>query len=158
MILKIYEQLLKHFGYQHWWPTIGNENPKFEIIVGAILTQQTSWKNVEKTIENLKNNNLLEPKRLHELPIKELERIIRPCGFFKLKARRLRSFLEFLIENYNGNLEEIFNNPINKLRKDLLSVHGIGYETCDSILLYAERSRYLSLMPTLLGCAKGIRL
>ena len=137
MLLKIYNRLLKHFGYQNWWPTIGNGNPKFEIIVGAILTQQTSWKNVEKAIENLKNKNLLELKKLNKIPIKELEKIIRPSGFFKVKAKRLRSFLEFLIENYDGNLEEMFKESINELRKNLLSIHGIGYETCDSILLYA---------------------
>ena len=133
MLLNIYNQLLEHFGNQHWWPA----ETKFEVIVGAILTQQTTWKNVEKAIKNLKEGNLLEPKKLFRLPVKRLENIIRPCGFFKLKTKRLRSFLKFFIENYNGNLEKMFKNPLNELRKNIISVNGIGPETCDSILLYA---------------------
>jgi len=133
MLLKIYDQLLEHFEHQHWWPA----ESKFEVIVGAILTQQTTWKNVEKTIENLKKKNLLEPKKLFQLPVKKLENLIKPCGFFKLKAKRLRSFLKFFIESYDGDLDRMFKNPLNELRKELISVHGIGPETCDSILLYA---------------------
>jgi len=138
MLLKIYNKLLEFFGPQHWWPTIGTDNPKFEIIVGAILTQQTSWNNVEKAIKNLKDNNLLDPKKLYNLPIRKLEKVIRPCGFFRVKAKRLRSFLKFLIENYDGNVEKIFLSHLENLRKILLSVHGIGPETCDSIILYAS--------------------
>jgi len=133
MLLKIYNQLLEHFGHQHWWPA----DTKFEVIVGAILTQQTSWKNVERAIENLKKNNLLEPKKLFQMQVKRLENLIKPCGFFKLKAKRFRSFLKFFINNYDGNLEKMFKSPLNELRKNLISVHGIGPETCDSILLYA---------------------
>jgi len=132
MLLKIYNQLLEHFGHQHWWPA----ETEFEIIVGAILTQQTTWKNVEKAIKNLKDNNLLEPKKLFKLPISRLEKLIRPCGFFKIKTKRLRSFLKYFIENYDGNLKRMFKTSLNELRKNLLSVHGIGRETCDSILLY----------------------
>ena len=133
MLLKIYNKLLDCFGYQHWWPA----DTKFEVIVGAILTQQTTWKNVEKAIKNLKDENLLEPKKLFNLPVKRLESLIRPCGFFKVKTKRLRSFLEFFVENYDGNLDRMFELSLNDLRKNLLSVHGIGPETCDSIILYA---------------------
>jgi len=132
MLLKIYNQLLEHFGNQNWWPA----ETEFEIIVGAILTQQTTWKNVEKAIKNLKDNNLLEPKKLFKLSISRLEKLIRPCGFFKIKTKRLRSFLKYFIENYDGNLERMFKTSLNELRNNLLSVHGIGRETCDSILLY----------------------
>jgi endonuclease-3 related protein len=133
MLIKIYDKLLNHFGRQNWWPG----NTKFEVIVGAILTQQTSWKNVEGAINNLKNENVLEPKKLFNLPVKKLENLIKPCGFFKVKTKRLRSFLEFFIETYDGNLEKMSEIPLEELRKELLSVYGIGPETCDSILLYA---------------------
>ncbi len=133
MLLKIYDKLLNHFGNQNWWPA----DTKFEVIVGAILTQQTSWKNVEKSIKNLKDNNLLEPKKLFRLPVKKLENLIKSSGFFKVKSKRLRNFLEFFIEKYNGNLNRMFELSLDDLRKELLTVHGIGPETCDSILLYS---------------------
>jgi endonuclease-3 related protein len=133
MLLKIYDRLLEYFGPRHWWPA----ETEFEIIVGAILTQQTSWKNVEKAIKNLKNENLLEPKKLFKLSTSRLETLIKPCGFYKVKTIRLRSFLKFFIENFDGNLEKMFDKNLNELREELLSVHGIGLETCDSILLYA---------------------
>jgi endonuclease-3 related protein len=137
MLIKIYDKLLNHFGKQGWWPTTDIQNPRFEVIVGAILTQQTSWKNVEKAIKNLKDNNPLEPKKLYNLPINKLEQIIKPCGFFRVKSKRLRSFLEFFIENYDGDLDKMFDSSLNNLRENLLSVNGIGPETCDSIILYA---------------------
>jgi len=137
MLMKIYDKLFNHFGRQNWWPTTSNQNPKFEIIVGAILTQQASWKNVERAINNLKNQNVLEPKKLFNLSEKKLEKLIRPSGFFKVKAKRLRSFLKFFIENYDGNLNKMSGISLERLREELLSVHGIGPETCDSILLYA---------------------
>jgi endonuclease-3 related protein len=133
MLLKIYDKLLNRFGIQKWWPA----DTRFEVIVGAILTQQTSWKNVEKSIKNLKDNDLLEPKKLFELPIKKLESLIRASGFFKVKSKRLRSFLEFFIKNYDGDLNRMFELSLDDLRRALLSVHGIGPETCDSILLYS---------------------
>jgi endonuclease-3 related protein len=133
MLIKIYEKLLNHFGKQNWWPA----DTKFEVIVGAILTQQTSWKNVEKSIKNLKDNDLLEPKKIFNLPVKKLESLIKPCGFFKVKSKRLRSFLRFFIENYYGNLDKMFELTLNDLRETLLSVYGVGPETCDSIILYA---------------------
>ena len=137
MLLKIYNQLLEYFGHQDWWPTINKKNPKFEIIIGAILTQQTTWKNVEKAIKNLIDVNLINPKKLFNLSIGDLENLIKPCGFYKVKAKRLRNFLKYLIENFNGDVNKMFKKPLEELRKELLSVNGIGSETCDSILLYA---------------------
>jgi len=137
MLLKIYRLLLEYFGHQHWWPTMDYKNPKFEIMIGAILTQQTIWKNVEKALRNLKNANLIEPKKLFNLPIKNLENLIKPCGFYKVKAKRLRNFLKYFVENFDGDVNKIFKRPLEELRSDLLSVNGIGWETCDSILLYA---------------------
>ncbi|MDI6825605.1 MAG: hypothetical protein QMD36_00175 [Candidatus Aenigmarchaeota archaeon] len=136
-VINLYRRLLKHFGKQEWWSTISTENPKFEVIVGAILTQQTAWKNVEMAIKNLKDENLLEAKKLFKLPISRLKVLIKPCGFLKVKTKRLRSFLKFFIENFDAELEKMFEKNLNELRRELLSVHGIGYETCDSILLYA---------------------
>ena len=133
MLLEIYDRLLEYFGPRHWWPA----DTRFEVIVGAILTQQTTWKNVEKAIQNLKNENLLEAKKLFELPVSRLEALIKPCGFFRLKTKRLRNFLKFFIENFDADLEKMFEKNLNELREELLSVHGIGHETCDSILLYA---------------------
>jgi endonuclease-3 related protein len=137
MLLKIYDKLLNHFGNQNWWPTTSIQNPKFEIIVGAILTQQATWKNVEVAIKNLKEKNLIEPKLLYNLQTTKLEQLIKPSGFFKVKTKRIRSFLKFFIENYDGNLDKMFKTLLQDLRKELLSVNGIGPETCDSILLYA---------------------
>jgi len=137
MLIKIYDKLLNRFGNQNWWPTTSIQNPEFEIIVGAILTQQATWKNVEIAIKNLKEKNLIEQKLLYNLQTTKLEQLIKPSGFFKVKAKRLRSFLKFFIEKYDGNLKKMFKTPLQKLRKELLSVHGIGPETCDSILLYA---------------------
>jgi len=135
-LIGIYNELLNYFGEQHWWPTTSTQ-PEFEIIVGAILTQQTTWKNVERSIQNLKQKNLLTPEGIFVLENSKLERLIRPCGFYKLKARRLKNFVEFLFEKYDGSLKVMFKEPLEKLRQELLSVNGIGYETCDSILLYA---------------------
>ena len=137
MILKIYNLLLERFGHKHWWPTIDDKNPKFEIMVGAILTQQTTWKNVEKVIRNLKNANLIDHKKLYNLPVNDLENLIKPCGFYKVKAKRLRNFLKYFVENFDGNVNKMFKISLEELRRDLLSVNGIGRETCDSILLYA---------------------
>ncbi len=132
-LFEIYELLYNHFGPQHWWP---GETP-FEIAVGAILTQNTAWKNVEKAIANLKKANLLDPWQLYSLPLSALAELIRPAGFFNLKAKRLKNFLAFLCEKYNGSLERMFEEETEALRQKLLGVPGIGPETADSILLYA---------------------
>lgn len=129
----MFDRLLDRYGPQHWWP---GESP-LEIMVGAILTQNTSWKNVEKAIGNLKRQGALDLTRLLVLPEAELEELIRPAGTFKVKAKRLKNFLEFLQERYRGSIEEMRNRPPERLREELLAVKGIGKETADSILLYA---------------------
>ncbi|MDI6735419.1 MAG: endonuclease III domain-containing protein [bacterium] len=129
----IYERLFEAFGPRHWWP---GETP-FEVIIGAILTQNTAWTNVEKAIKNLKSNNLLIPERLKHLPEDELAELIRPAGYYRLKANRLKEFMEFLFSRYDGDLNRMFNQDMWELRAELLGVKGIGLETADSILLYA---------------------
>jgi len=136
-ILNIYQKLLEYFGHQHWWPTIDDKNPKFEIMIGAILTQQTTWKNVEKALRNLRDANLIDPKKLYNLSINDLENLIKSCGFYKVKTKRLRNFLKYFVENFDSNVNKMFSKSLEELRKDLLSINGIGRETCDSILLYA---------------------
>ncbi|HBU08700.1 MAG TPA: endonuclease [Candidatus Omnitrophica bacterium] len=129
----IYDKLYRHFGPQSWWP---GETP-FEVIVGAILTQNTNWQNVAKAINNLKQAKVLSPKKLYSLPRPRLAQLIRPSGYFNIKAKRLKEFLDFLFKNYNGSLKKMFSRPVEDLRKEILSVKGIGPETADSILLYA---------------------
>ncbi len=132
-IQTIYELLLDSFGSQKWWPA---ETP-FEVIVGAILTQQTSWKNVEKAIRNLKRNGLLSPFSLYALPIEALKSQIRPSGFYNVKAERLKNFLKVFVEEFNGKIDNLKKEDKEKLRIKLLKIKGLGRETVDSILLYA---------------------
>jgi endonuclease-3 related protein len=129
----IYRRLSRHFGPMHWWP---GDTP-FEICVGAILTQNTSWTNVSRAIERLKEEGLLDPRTLRSLHREGLEELLRPTGYFRVKARRLASFLDFLFERYRGSLPRMFQTPRERLREELLGVSGIGPETADSILLYA---------------------
>ncbi|MDD5254531.1 MAG: endonuclease III domain-containing protein [Candidatus Omnitrophica bacterium] len=129
----IYRRLFACFGPQHWWPA---ETP-FEVIVGAILTQNTSWRNVEQAIRRLKKERLLNPGALRRLPVRRLAALIRPAGYYNLKARRLKAFLEFLFDAYAGNLARMGRKEAGELRRELLRVKGIGPETADSILLYA---------------------
>lgn len=124
-----------HFGHQHWWP---GETP-FEVCVGAILTQNTSWSNVERAIANLKAARVLEPKRLFALSEAKLAVLLRPAGYFNVKARRLRSFLRVLVEDYGGDLERLFAGETAAVRERLLAINGVGPETADSMLLYAGR-------------------
>jgi len=130
---EIYDLLFKRFGPQDWWP---GDTP-FEVIVGAILTQNTNWTNVEKAIANIENADLLSPEKLHRLDIKKLAELIRPAGYFNIKAKRLKNFLDWFFENYSGKLENFENAQTPELREQLLSVKDIGPETADSILLYA---------------------
>jgi len=132
-VFEIYEILLEHFGPQDWWP---GDSP-FEIMVGAVLTQNTNWTNVSKAIDNLKQENLLSFEKLHELDVELLAEKIRPAGYFNLKAKRLKNLLDFIDEEYDGSLEEMFTEDIIGLREKILTVKGIGPETADSILLYA---------------------
>ncbi len=133
LLTNYFSTAFEALGSQHWWP---GETP-FEVCVGAILTQNTNWTNVEKAIANLKRENLLDPKRLYSVPPAHLAALIRPAGYFNIKTRRLRSFLKFLIEEYDGDLDRMFSERTETLRERLLAVKGIGPETCDSILLYA---------------------
>ena len=120
-------------GHQHWWP---GETP-FEVCIGAILTQNTAWSNVERAIANLKNARVLEPEKLFALPESKLAELIRPAGYFNVKARRLRSFLRVLVEEFGGDLGKLFSGETSVVRERLLTVNGIGPETADSMLLYA---------------------
>lgn len=122
-----------HFGHLHWWP---GETP-LEVSVGAILTQNTSWANVERAIANLKTAGCLEPKELYALPESKLAELIRPAGYFNIKARRLRAFLRVLVEESAGDLNRLFAGETNVVRERLLAIKGIGPETADSMLLYA---------------------
>jgi endonuclease-3 related protein len=132
-LTRYYRALLKHFGPQHWWPA---ETP-FEVIVGAILTQNTAWANVERAIANLKEHGLLDPRRLAEVDLDTLALAIRPAGYFNVKARRLKCFVEWFMARTGGDLERLRGTPAASLREELLGVCGIGPETADSILLYA---------------------
>ena len=125
--------MLQHFGHQHWWP---GDTP-FEVCVGAILTQNTNWGNVERAIANLKSAGVLEPVRLYGLAEADLAELIRPAGYFNVKARRLRSFRRVLVEDHGGNLESLMGSDTAATRRRLLAIHGIGEETADSMLLYA---------------------
>ncbi len=133
ILQEIYEKLYSFFGPQNWWPA---ETP-FEVCIGAILTQNASWKNVERAIENLKNKNLLDPFRLYEIPIEELSQLVRPSGFYNIKAKRLKNFVKFLVEKYKGDLNKLFSLGLYEARKELLEINGLGKETIDSMLLYA---------------------
>jgi endonuclease III related protein len=128
-----YNALFTHFGPQHWWP---GKTP-FEIIVGAILTQNTSWTNVEKAIGNLRAAKMLSPLAIAKVQLRKLERLVRPSGYFRQKARKLKAFCQFLRAEFRGSLRRMFATPTIVLRQKLLRVFGIGPETADSILLYA---------------------
>ena len=130
---EIYNKLDRTFGPQNWWP---GETP-LEIIIGAILTQNTSWHNVEKAIMALYKNNHLTPHALKTIPVKTLSLLIRSAGYHNIKAGRLKNFISFLYSEYNGSIKIMARERTKTLRKKLLGVKGIGPETADSILLYA---------------------
>jgi len=132
-LVDIYRRLFARFGPQHWWPA---EEP-FEVIVGAILTQSAAWGNVEKAIANLKAAGALLPGKLRRLPLSRLAKLVHPCGYYNAKALKLKSFAFWLGNHYDDDLDKLFANDTDELRRQLLSVHGIGQETADSILLYA---------------------
>jgi len=132
-LTQIHQSLFDRFGPQHWWPG----DTQFEIIVGAILTQNTNWANVEKAITNLKKAGYLTPDKLYRLDISQLAGLIRPAGYYNIKAKRLKSFLSWLFEKYDGRLANLETLGTPQLRAELLAVKGIGRETADSILLYA---------------------
>ena len=128
-----YRALFQEWGPQHWWPA----QSRFEVIVGAYLTQNTAWTNVEKALVNLREARLLSATGIRRAALAELERLIRPAGYFRQKARRLKIFVAFLDQQYEGSLARLLARPTEKLREELLNLHGVGPETADSILLYA---------------------
>ena len=133
VLQEVYQRLLDAFGPQKWWPG----DTHFEMMVGAILVQNTNWQNVQRAIGNLREADLLDPHALYDVPEEELEELIRPAGYYRVKAKRLRSLLKFLVERYDGSIEAMFRTPLDELRRELLGIHGVGPETADSILLYA---------------------
>jgi len=153
----IYARLYRRFGPQSWWPVLQVKesredearpetqrrprgrpaNEKFEVIVGAILTQNTNWGNVERAITNLKQRRILSSTKLHRLPQHDLAQLIKPAGYFNVKAKRLKNFLNFFFHEYAGNISRMQKEETATLRRKLLNVNGIGPETADSILLYA---------------------
>jgi endonuclease III related protein len=132
-LVRIYDALYTSFGPQYWWPG----ETQFEVAVGAILTQNTNWGNVEKAIKNLKAKRLLRPSALHNLLHENLAELLRPAGYFNIKAKRLKNFVGFLMENYQGSMKLMKKEPLQAIRNKLLEVNGIGPETADSIILYA---------------------
>ena len=152
-LMEIYQLLHDKFGPQHWWPIMSYdgretrdenqetkiENPeaRMEIITGAILTQNTSWTNVEKAIKNLKSTQNLSVEKLNSLDISQLALLIKSAGYYNIKAKRLKNFINWLFENYDGNLNNLESLDTDSFRNELLSIKGIGRETADSILLYA---------------------
>ncbi len=152
-MLKIYSILLKHFGPQGWWPTISKKNgeceyhknnynipqteqQKLQVILGAILTQNTSWKNVEKSLINLHKNKLIDINKISNFPQEKLAEIIRSSGYHNQKSERLKIFCNHIIK-YHNNVNNFLSQDLDKLRAELLSIKGIGPETADSIILYA---------------------
>lgn len=132
LLMNIYRKLYKAYGPRNWWPG----ETSFEVMVGAILTQNTTWKNVEKAIQKLKMNGVLNPKGIHHLKKSQLAPLIRSSGYYRIKADRLKSFVDFLYEEYGGDLKRMKRERLAELREKLLGVKGIGPETADSILLY----------------------
>lgn len=128
-----YRTLYGVWGAQHWWPA----RTRFEVIVGAYLTQNTAWTNVERALTNLRGARRLNVRGIRHVPLRQLEKLIRPSGYFRQKAARLKNFIAFLDREYGGSLERLFSQPTSKLREELLALNGVGPETADSILLYA---------------------
>jgi endonuclease-3 related protein len=148
----IYNKIHSHFGPQGWWPVTKegklipeysggpkNEKQQLEVIFGSILAQNTGWKNAEKAIIELNKNNLISAEKIKNIDNKKLAKIIMSSGYHSQKAKKLKNFCDFLFKNYNGNLKNLFENDINRLRQELLSINGVGPETADSIMLYAAK-------------------
>ncbi len=135
ILLAVYRRLYDRYGPQGWWPA----ETALEMIVGAILTQSTAWTNVEKAIGNLKGAGVLTVAGLRETPREELARLVRPSGYYNVKAAKVKAFVDWLDAGYDGDLDRLFALEAGAMRRELLSVHGIGEETADSIILYAAR-------------------
>lgn len=136
-VMEVYRRLLDHFGPQHWWPA----DTPFEVMVGAILTQQTAWKNVERAIENLKESGLLELHALALADVDEIASLIAPCGFYNTKPLRLKMMASHIRDNY-GDIDSFLERSGEELREELLRLNGVGPETADSILCYASDKLY----------------
>jgi len=132
-LVEMFDLLLKGFGPQNWWPA----DTELEMMVGAVLTQNTNWKNVEKAIQNLKTKGLLSVDALQSLPANHVAEEIRPAGYFNIKAKRLKNLIQFIVKQYQGHISLFLEEGTQSLREGLLSVNGVGPETADSILLYA---------------------
>ncbi len=132
-LMEIYRLLYEHYGSQHWWPG----HSRLEIVVGAILTQNTNWGNVEKAIKNLKAAKSLSAQKLYDMDISSLAEMIRPAGYYNVKAGRLKNFLEWLFKEHDGDLNRLEDTDGETLRRELLQIKGVGPETADSIVLYA---------------------
>lgn len=132
-LMQFYRSLAEHYGPQHWWP---GDSP-FEIAVGAILTQNTNWKNVEKAIANLKKAGMLDPQKINSLTQPQLAELIKPAGYFNIKAKRLKNFIHWLCQQYQADMTLLQRLSTESLRQELLAINGIGPETADSIVLYA---------------------
>lgn len=132
-IRNFYRTLFRRWGPQHWWPA----DSQFEVIVGAYLTQNTAWTNVERALAQLRAAGLLTLEGIRRTPLPKLENLIRSAGYFRQKAQRLKTFVEFVDRNHGGSLDRLFAQPTESLREQLLALNGVGPETADSILLYA---------------------
>jgi len=139
-IRRVYELLFNAYGPQHWWPA---DTPT-EVVIGAILTQNTAWTNVERAIENLKEADCLDFAALRDIAGEELAQLIRPSGTYRVKAARLKAFVDVLWDRHDGSLSELLAGEVEQARERLLSINGIGPETADAILLYAgERPSFV---------------
>ena len=134
-IRRYYRALTRAYGPQRWWPA----RTRFEVVVGAFLTQNTAWTNVELALSNLRRARVLTLEGIRRIPLHELEQLVRPAGYFRQKARRLKAFVEFLDAAYGGSLGRMFRQPTVPLREQLLQLTGVGPETADAILLYAGK-------------------
>lgn len=132
-LTEIYDRLLEHYGPQDWWPA----DTRFEVMVGAVLTQAAAWSNVEKALSNLKNADALSSAAIRQMPLPELACLLYPSGYYNAKARKLKALCEFLYDRYNDDIDRMARRPTTELRIELLKVHGVGDETADDILLYA---------------------
>jgi len=130
---KIYQKLFRALGPQGWWPA----DSAFEMMLGAILTQATNWHNVEQAIQRLAHTGALQPREVLAIPTRRLEQLVRPAGYFRQKAKRVKVFTQWYVDRYAGRARRMFRTPWRKLREELLALHGIGPETADSMLLYA---------------------
>ena len=141
--IKLYELLFEKFGNLNWWPIDkdyhrkNSSDSRFEIIIGAVLTQNTAWANVEKALSNLKKKQFLEIGRINNIDLESLSRMIKPSGFFNQKAKRLKILANYFFEKYGGKLDVFLKKDLHDIREELLSIKGVGPETADSIILYA---------------------